>query len=319
MTLLISLLTSIAIFGILSVSLGLLTGHLGIFSMAHAALFGMGAYTYAFLTVKMGLGFISALVVALIVASLAGAVMAVPSLRVSGDYFLVASFALQVVATSVFENWTDVTGGTAGIPGILRPEFGPLKFFTDGSFLILCLIVLALITGLTWFIVHSPYGRMLHAIRDDETVAATMGKPIAQPKVTVTMVSGAFAELAGVLYGQYLMYLSTGSFEVATSITIVTMVVIGGMTSVFGTLVGAAIILLIPEALKLINLPVAVAGPLEQVFFGLLLVVLMFVRPQGIFGELPHSRSGRRGKYKSDGAPHLAATPRTNEVEPHAS
>lgn len=312
MTLLLSLLTEIAIFGILSVSLGLLTGHLGIFSMAHAALFGIGAYTSAFLTVKMGWGFISAMVVAFIVASLAGTIMAIPSLRVSGDYFLVASFALQVVATSLFENWTDITGGTAGIAGILRPEFGPLKFFTDGSFLILCLLALALITGLTWLIVHSPYGRMLHVIRDDETVAATMGKPIAQSKVTVTMVSGAFAGLAGVLYGQYLMYISPASFDVATSISIVTMIVIGGMTSVFGTLVGAAIILLLPEALKLVNLPVSVAGPLEQVCFGLLLVVLMFVRPQGIFGELPRSRKGRGRKHKSDGVSQ-------KEVEAHAS
>jgi branched-chain amino acid transport system permease protein len=290
MTLLLSLVTSIAIFGILSVSLGLLTGHLGIFSMAHAALFGIGAYTSAFLTVKMDWGFVSAMIVAMIVTSLAGAIMAVPALRVSGDYFLVASFALQIVATSLFENWTDITGGTAGVPGILRPDFGPLEFYTDGSFLILCLVVLAIITAFTWFLVHSPFGRMLHVIRDDETVAATMGKPIAGTKVIVTMVSGACAGIAGVLYGQYLMYISPASFEVHVSVTIVTMIVIGGMTSVFGTLVGAGIILLIPEALKMVNLPTSVAGPLEQVFFGLLLVILMFFRPQGIFGDAPRGR-----------------------------
>lgn len=312
MTLLLSLVTSIAIFGILSVSLGLLTGHLGIFSMAHAALFGIGAYTSAFLTVKVGWDFIPALCMAMVITALAGAVMAVPSLRVSGDYFLVASFALQVVATSLFENWTDVTGGTAGVPGILRPELGPVKFYTDGSFLALCLVVLALITGFIWFLVHSPYGRMLHVIRDDETVAATMGKPIAASKVIVTMVSGAFAGIAGVLYGQYLMYISPASFEVHVSVTIVTMIVIGGMTSVFGTVVGAAIILLIPEALKLVHLPTSVAGPLEQVFFGVLLVVLMFFRPQGIFGELPRGRKQKVGT-QPDGDNH------TTEVKAHAA
>ncbi|WP_022884413.1 branched-chain amino acid ABC transporter permease [Glaciibacter superstes] len=296
MSLVISSLTLIAIFGILSVSLGLLTGHLGIFSMAHAALFGIGAYTSAFLTVKLQWDVLPALVVAVLVAGLAGAIMAIPSLRVTGDYFLVASFALQVVASSVFQNWRSVTGGTDGIPGILRPSVGPLEFFTEGAFLVLCLIAVVVVTAFTWFIVHSPFGRMLHVIRDDEMVAATMGKPIASTKVLVTVVSGGFAGAAGVLYGQYLMYISPGSFEVSTSVTIVTMIVVGGMTSVPGTLLGAAIITLIPEAFKFLQLPYSVAGPLQQVFFGLLLVVLMFVRPQGMFGELSQGQRWRRDR-----------------------
>lgn len=294
MTWLTSILILIGIFGILSVSLGLITGHLGIFSMAHAALFGVGAYTYAYLTVEHSISWVVAALAAMVLAAAAGGVMAVPSLRVSGDYFLVASFALQVVATSVFESWTSVTRGTAGIPGILRPMIGPVDLFDDRRFVFVVLAAALLVTGLTWFIVRSPYGRMMHVIRDDETVAATMGKPIARTKIAMTMLSGAMAGFAGVLYGQYLMYISPASFEVHTSVTIVTMIVIGGMTSVPGTIVGAGIILLIPEALRYLQLSPDVAGPLQQVLFGVLLVVLMFLRPQGLFGERISSMARRR-------------------------
>ena len=279
-----SIATLIAIYAILSVSLSLLVGHTGIFSMAHAALFGVGAYTYAVLTVQFGWAPGPALVVALLLAALAGAVMAIPSLRVSGDYFLVASFALQVVAGSVFENWTSVTGGTGGIPGIERPAMGPLDFGDSGAFLGLAVVVALLVVAVSLWLVRSPYGRMLHVVRDDEVVAATLGKPVRFAKVSVTVLAGAFAGLAGVLYAQYLLYLSPGTFEVATSVSIITMVVLGGMTSVVGAVIGAAVIVLIPQGLRQLDIASSVAGPLEQVFFGLLLILLMFVRPQGLLG-----------------------------------
>jgi branched-chain amino acid transport system permease protein len=279
-----SVATLIAIYSILSVSLSLLVGHTGIFSMAHAALFGVGAYTYAVLTVQYGWGPGPALLVAVLLAALAGAVMAIPSLRVSGDYFLVASFALQVVAGSVFENWTSVTGGTGGIPGIQRPTIGALDFGDSGAFLGLCVVVALLVAAVSLWLVRSPYGRMLHVVRDDEVVAATLGKPVRFAKVSVTVLSGAFAGLAGVLYAQYLLYLSPGTFEVATSVSIITMVVLGGMTSVVGSVIGAAVIVLIPELLGQLDIASSAAGPLEQVLFGLLLILLMFVRPQGLLG-----------------------------------
>lgn len=288
-----SLLISIAIFAVLSMSLSLLIGHLGIFSMAHAALFGVGAYTFAFLTVQQGWSALGGTAAAVAVTALAGAVMAVPALRVAGDYFIVASFALQIVASSVFANWTSVTGGTGGVPGIMRPIVGPLDLFADQPFLVYSVLVMLLVMGLAMRLVRSPYGRMMHVIRDDEVVAATMGKPVHSTKVLVTVLAGAFAGLGGVVYGQYLMYISPGSFEVATSVSIITMVVVGGMTSVVGAAVGAAIIVLIPQVLQQLNLAQSVAGPLEQVLFGLLLVILMFTRPQGLLADKPHRRKRR--------------------------
>lgn len=295
-----SVATLIAIYSILAVSLSLLVGHTGIFSMAHAALFGVGAYTYAVLTVQYLWAPGPALLAAVALAALAGAVMAVPSLRVSGDYFLVASFALQVVAASVFENWKSVTGGTGGIPGIQRPAAGALDFGEDEAFLALAVVVALLVAAVSLWIVRSPYGRMLHVVRDDEVVAATLGKPVRATKVWITIVSGAFAGVAGVLYAQYLLYLSPGTFEVATSVTIITMVVLGGMTSVVGSVIGAAVIVLIPQGLQQLDLGSSVAGPLEQMFFGGLLIGLMFVRPQGLLGG--GRRPSRSAKSRVGGA-----------------
>lgn len=289
-----SILTLIGIYAILSVSLSLLVGHTGIFSMAHAALFGVGAYAYAALTVRLGWGPGLALAAAVVLAALAGAVMAIPSLRVSGDYFLVASFALQVVAASVFANWTSVTGGTGGIPGIQRPTIGSLDFGDNGTFLGLVVVVAAVVAAVSLWLVRSPYGRMLHVIRDDEVVAATLGKPVRFAKISVTVLSGTFAGLAGVLYAQYLLYLSPGTFQVATSVSIITMVVLGGMTSVVGAVVGAALIVLIPQGLQQLHIASSVAGPLQQAFFGALLILLMLVRPQGLLGGSRWRRPARQ-------------------------
>jgi branched-chain amino acid transport system permease protein len=285
-----SILISIAIFAVLSVSLSLLIGHLGIFSMAHAALFGVGAYTFAYLTVDRGWSALAGTAAAMVLTAAAGGLMAIPSLRVAGDYFIVASFALQVVASSVFTGWTSVTGGTSGVPGLLRPVFGPVDLFTDEPFLVYSLIVLLVVVALALWLVRSPYGRMMHAIRDDELVAATMGKPVRSTKLLVTVLAGAFAGLGGVVYGQYLMYISPGSFEVGTSVSIITMVVVGGMTSIVGAVLGAAVIVLIPQLLQQVDLAQSVAGPLEQVLFGVLLVVLMFTRPQGLVADRPRAR-----------------------------
>lgn len=289
-----SVATLISIYAILAVSLSFLIGHLGIFSLAHAALFGVGGYAAAILTVKMGWPFLPSLIAAVFFTGLAGAILAIPSLRVSGDYFIMASFALQIVFESIFANWTEVTGGTGGIPGVLRPAIGRLDFSSDEAFLVLTSSVAILVILVSVWLVRSPYGRMLHVIRDDEVVAAILGKAVRSTKVMVTVFSGALAGLAGVFFGEYLMYLSPDSFGVATSISIITMVVMGGMTSVVGSAVGAVVIVLLPQFLQQIDLAQSIAGPLEQVLFGLLLIILMYVRPQGLFGQSLRTKGPRR-------------------------
>ncbi|MBX5469693.1 MAG: branched-chain amino acid ABC transporter permease [Thermoleophilaceae bacterium] len=278
------LLPLIFIYAMLAVSLSLLLGHTGVFSMAHAALFGVGAYTYGVLTVKHGVPLLLACLAAVVACALVSALIAAPSLRVSGDYFVVASLGAQVVISDVLSNWDGVTGGPAGLPGILRPVIAGVDFSSDDSFLLLVAVISCLTVAVCAWVVRSPFGRTLHALRDDELAAAAMGKPTRRVKIIVATFAGGVAGLAGVLYSQYFFFLSPDTFVLSNSITVITMVVIGGMYTVTGSALGAAVILLLPELLKELDLEPSTAAALQQMIFGALLIAFMFVRPRGIFG-----------------------------------
>lgn len=279
-----TLLPLIFVYAMLAVSLSLLLGHTGIFSMAHAALFGVGAYTYGVLTVNYDWALLPACVAAMLACALVSALIAAPSLRVSGDYFVVASLGMQVVVSDVISNWDAVTGGPAGLPGVTRPVIAGIDFSSDEGFLLLVAAVACLTVAVCAWVVRSPFGRTLHAIRDDELAAAAMGKRTRSAKIIVAVFAGAIAGLAGVLYAQYLFFLSPDTFVLSTSITIITMMIIGGMYTVTGSALGAAVIIALPEVLKELDLEPATAAAVQQMLFGALLMAFMFVRPQGLFG-----------------------------------
>lgn len=279
-----TLLPLIFIYAMLAVSLGLLLGHTGVFSMAHAAIFGTGAYTFGVLTVDHGWTLVPACLAAIVVCASVSALIAAPSLRVSGDYFVVASLGMQIVVSDVISNWDAVTGGPAGLPGIVRPIIAGFDITSDLRFLLFVAVVSCVTIALCGWVVSSPFGKTLHAIRDDELAAAAMGKQTRRAKIVIAVFSGAVAGLAGALYAQYLFFLSPDTFVLATSITIITMIVIGGMYSVTASALGAAVIIAVPEILREIQLEPAAAAAIQQMLFGALLMIFMFVRPQGLFG-----------------------------------
>ena len=283
-------LVMVGIYAILAVSLNLLIGYSGIFSLAHAAIYGIGAYASALAALKLGLGFWGGMVVAASVGAFASALVAIPSLRVAGDYYVVASFGLQVVLLAVFMNWTDLTNGHAGLPGIPRPNlFGwvidqPLKYvFLAAAFAVLTYAICRRLT-------HSAFGRVLQAIRDDEIAAQAMGKNVVLVKIVVACISSALGAMAGSLYAHYITYINPSSFALHESIFIATLVILGGSERLAGPVVGAFLLLAIPELLKFLAIPDAVAAPMRQIIYGGLLVVFMLVRPEGILGRARHGR-----------------------------
>lgn len=302
-----TLLPLILIYAMLSVSLSMLLGHTGVFSMAHAALFGVGAYTFGVLTVHYDWSLLPAALAAVILCALVSALIAAPSLRISGDYFVVASLGIQVVVSDVITNWDSVTGGPAGLPGVIRPVIAGVDFSSDEGFLALVAIVSCLTIALCAWVVRSPFGRTLHAIRDDELAAAAMGKRPRSAKILVAIFAGAVAGVAGILYAQYLLFLSPDTFVLATSITIITMTVIGGMYTVGGSALGAAVIIALPEAFKELDLAPATTAAIQQMLFGALLMAFMFVRPQGIFGGVGRSISRLRPRPGDGAGPHGTA------------
>jgi len=278
-------LVMVAIYSILALSLNLLIGFSGIFSLAHAAIYGIGAYASALAALKLGVGFWGGMAIAAAVGALASALVAIPSLRVAGDYYVVASFGLQVVMLAVFMNWTDLTNGHAGLPGIPRPNL--LGWSIDQPFEYVFLA--GFFALLTWAICRrltdSAFGRVLQAIRDDEIAAQAMGKNVVLVKIVVACISSALGATAGSLYAHYITYINPSSFALHESIFIATLVILGGSERLTGPVIGAFVLLAIPEALKFLAIPDAVAAPMRQIIYGALLVLFMLVRPEGILGR----------------------------------
>jgi len=278
-------LVMVGIYTILAVSLNLLVGYAGIFSLAHAAVYGIGAYASALVALKLGMGFWGGLIVAAVAGACAAALVGIPSLRVAGDYYIVASFGLQVVILTVFMNWTDLTNGHAGLAGIPRPRVFGLVIDNPFKYVALALVL----AGLTYAVCHrltnSAFGRTLRAVREDEIAAQATGKNVVLVKIVITAISSALGALGGSLYAHYITYINPSSFTLEESIFITSLVILGGTERLAGPVVGAFILLAVPEALKFLAIPDTVAAPMRQILYGGLLILFMFVRPEGILGR----------------------------------
>jgi branched-chain amino acid transport system permease protein len=279
------ILTLAAIYSTLAVSLDLLAGRGGMLSIAQAAFYGIGAYTTAILTVRCGIGFPLGLLGGMLVAVLISFIVSLSSLRLHDDYFVIATFGFQMILLSAFNNWMQLTRGPLGIPGIPRPTIlgwhinSHLEFFGLAALLaaFACLVVSRIAT--------SPFGRVLHAIREDELLPQAFGKNTLYFKVTVFAVSAALAAMAGGLYAHFTTYVDPSSFTVMESILIISMVIIGGPGTLWGPILGATVLVTLPEALRFIGLPAAVAANLRQIIYGAVLVTMLVFRPRGLLGR----------------------------------
>ena len=273
------------IYVILTLSLNLIVGYTGLPALGHAAFFAMGAYASSLLALNQGLSPWVGLPVGAVCAALLGVVIAVPALRLKGDYLALATFGAGVIVYSIAKNWVSLTRGPMGLPGI--PGFSVFGFELSEIWAYLILVTLFVI--LAYFVigrvVNSPFGRILRGIREDEIATQAMGKDINRHKVLVFVIGAFFAGIAGSLYAHYITFIDPSSFTVMESITILLMVVFGGMGSLGGSFVGAATLVIFPELLRFLGMPSSVAAPLRQMIYGLLLVILMLRRPQGILGK----------------------------------
>jgi branched-chain amino acid transport system permease protein len=274
-----------SIYVLLGLSTNLLVGIVGIFSVSQAAVFGVGAYVVAAFTMSDTLSFVPALLVAAGCGLLLNILITLPSLRVSGDYFVVTSFGIQLLATAVFTNWTDGTGGANGLPGIPPPDIFGIAVTETYQFLVLSTAMLTLGCLAFWLALRAPYGRLLRAIREDELAVAAAGKNILFAKVSAAALAGAFAGSAGGLYGSFLSFVDPSSFDLDASILLLTMVVVGGARTLAGSIIGPFVLLALPQLLALVDIPTTIAASARQLIYGLLLIAFMLFRPQGLAGE----------------------------------
>jgi branched-chain amino acid transport system permease protein len=286
MDFLFSYLALAAIYVMLGLSTNLLVGIVGIFSVSQAAVFGVGAYVVAhFLMAAEPLSFLPALAIAMVCCVSLNILVTLPSLRVSGDYFVVTSFGIQLLATAVFTNWTAGTGGANGLPGIPPPDVFGYELSSTFQLMALCLCGLLLACGCFWLIMRAPFGRLLRAIREDELAVAAAGKNVLRAKVSAAALAGAFAGMAGGMYATFLSFIDPSSFDLDASILLLTMVVVGGARTLAGSIVGPFLLLAMPQALSMLDIPTTIAAAARQLIYGVLLITFMLFRPQGLLGE----------------------------------
>lgn len=279
MAYLIHLATLIGLYGILGLSLNLLVGFTGLISAAHAAFYGLGAYAAALFLLEAAwpfwLGWPAAILVAMLIALLIGLVLS----HFRDDYYVLASVGFNVIVFSLFLNLQSVTRGPLGIPGIPRPVASNL------SFLLLTLAFLLLTYFLCRWLTHSSFGRVLKAIRDDEGAIAVFGYRTAHYKLLIFVVAAGLAALAGALYASYITFIDPSTFNLPEAIFILAIIILGGLANLRGSLLGAVALVLLPELLRFVGFPSEVAAQMRQLAYGVILILLMLYRPQGLVGE----------------------------------
>lgn len=279
------LLVLIALYGALATSLDLVAGHAGRITLSQAAFYGLGAYASALLAVRAGWPFLAGALVGVIVAAVLSLCVSIPSLRLRDDAFVLATFAFQMIVFSVLNNWTELTRGPLGIPGIPRPRILGWRADSTGELALLAAGILILTRLVVSRLAGSPFGRVLRALRENESWAQALGKDTLRCKASAFAVSAGLAALAGSLWAHYVTYVDPFGFTFMESVLILSMVVLGGAASSWGPLIGAAMLVLLPEALRLLGLSNAAAANLRQIAYGLLLVLMMRFRPRGLAGR----------------------------------
>lgn len=277
---------------ILALTLNFIMGYAGIFSLAHAIFFGVGAYTTAFIALHYSDSLLLCMAASAGLSALLSMALALPALRVRGEYFVAASMGLQVIGVTIFSEWKSVTGGLGGMIGIPRPKFLGYVFNDDLAFLALCVVILAMVIYITALLVRGSFGRSLMAIRDSESAAQTYGKHVNAIKTLSVAVSAGLAGVAGTLYAFYMSFINVESFMLEFSILLMAMVIIGGTGTLFGPVVGAALLMSLPAALTYLPfLPPSELGNIQQIIYGIAMVLLMMFRPGGLIGGRSREKS----------------------------
>ncbi len=274
-----------SIYAILGISLNLVVGYTGLLSITHAAFYGIGAYATAILLTQSGVGFLLSVILGIILAVLASFLIGAVLSKFDGDYYALGSFGFSVIVFSVFLNWQSLTRGPLGILGISKPELFGIDFSSNFAFLILSLLFLIAIYFVSKFIVNSSFGRVLKAIREDEKAIQVFGYNTLYFKLAVFVMSAAMAAVAGSLFASYITFIDTSTFTLMESIFILTIIILGGLANLHGSILGALFLILLPEILRFVGFPTDIAVQMRQVVYGLILILLMLYRPQGLIGE----------------------------------
>lgn len=278
------IMTTALLYVMLGMGLNIVVGLGGMLHLGYIAFYAVGAYTYALLNYHFGVGFWMALPLGGLFALLFGILLGVPVLRLKGDYLAIVTLGFAEIIRIVLENWNDFSFGPSGIANIPRPGFFGMKLNLQNAAIYTYFIILALVV-FTIFIVsrlkNSRLGRAWEAMREDDIACEAMGVDITKTKVTAFAIGALWAGIAGVVFAAKTTFINPASFTVWESIVVLSLVVLGGMGSLTGVVVGAFLLILLPEYLRAFS-------EYRMLLFGIILVVMMIFKPDGIIKAKRH-------------------------------
>ncbi|MFY0543828.1 branched-chain amino acid ABC transporter permease [Brevibacillus sp. H7] len=275
---LVHIVITIGVYIILTLSLNVIVGYAGQFALGHAAFYGIGAYVASILMVNYGISFWLALPISAIVTGGFGLLLGSPVMRLKGDYLGIVTLGFGEIVRLIFVNWVDVTKGPMGIPGIPSPELFGYSFHQKLDYYYLILVLVVITVFAIHRIVHSGIGLSLLVVREDEIAAESMGLRPAKLKLLAFTIGAFFAGIAGAFWASYISFISPDTFQYLDSVTILSMVILGGMGTVAGSILGATILTITPELLRFVS-------DYRMMLLGLAIVLMMVFKPSGFWGE----------------------------------
>jgi branched-chain amino acid transport system permease protein len=277
------------IYLIVALSLNLVVGYCGMLTLAHAGYYAVGVYAYALLSLQARWGFVSAALAGAGIAAVLSLAVSLSAWRLRGDFFVLVTLVVQTLIFSALYNWSsanaplgswrNLTNGPFGISGIPRASILGWQINSTAAFALSATLVAAGVAFILWRLKTSPWGRLLLAMSDYELAARGLGKNTRLAKVQALAFSCGLAAVAGALYAAHIRYLDPSAASLDESILMLSMVIVGRLGNFRDPIVGAAVLLLLPELLLFLHLPGALAADLRLLIYGLLLVLMMHFRP----------------------------------------
>lgn len=272
------LMTFVLLFGMVALSLNVASGFTQLISLAQAGFFGVGAYTTAILATRCGWPLWVNLPLGMVVTGLVALPVAFVALRTVEDYFIICTLGMGIVLFSVMNNWMELTRGPLGIPGIPQVSFFGQELTARWEWVLLAgafYTVMFLVAG---NLKRSALGRILVAISDDEIFCQSLGKNVGRAKLQSFVLGAMLAAVPGALYAHYVSFIDPTSFTIQESIFILSIIIIGGMGNLWGSLAAAGFMILVPEALRFVGLPSGIAANVRQILYGAAMVLVIWLQ-----------------------------------------
>ena len=282
----IEIMVLLSVYAMLVASADLTVGMARLLTLCQAAFCGIGAYLAAFFLIRYSMPFSIIALAVMGITGLSSLLVARASIRLKGDYFVLATLAFQVIVYSILTNLVSVTGGPYGLSGFDRIRIlGKWELSNDLLFAVFSLVLAGCVVWFVNSLRKSRFGRLLRAVRSDDKAVEALGHNVAALKTRAFFLSAAFSGMAGLILASYRYNVNPESFSFSESITVLTALFLGGSGNWRGPVAGALVIVLLPVLLRSFGWDEPMVDNIKQIVYGLTLIVLMWLRPQGLFGK----------------------------------